>query len=186
MRIRDQNTSVEHLYPILSTRAKKYSSCQASWSNRLLFFSAGSTLPAFLCWLPCLLEGTPSLTFYLDGTLWSLAAKKKRAISFQEVGTCQRGDCRGAPAGLGGFAVCLQPCLLSLCLSVLSQDAFSLLAYSDPWNCPVGQQLDPIQREPVCAALNSAILGKIWFLWECFSRYTCSQGLSCGRQACEC
>nr|KAF6318851.1 RAN binding protein 10 [Pipistrellus kuhlii] len=38
------------------------------------------------------------------------------------------------------------------------QDAFSLLAYSDPWSCPVGQQLDPIQREPVCAALNSAIL----------------------------
>lgn len=38
------------------------------------------------------------------------------------------------------------------------QDAFSLLAYSDPWNCPVGQQLDPIQREPICAALNSAIL----------------------------
>lgn len=38
------------------------------------------------------------------------------------------------------------------------QDAFSLLAYSDPWNCPVGHQLDPIQREPVCAALNSAIL----------------------------
>lgn len=45
----------------------------------------------------------------------------------------------------------------------LMQDAFSLLAYSDPWNCPVGQQLDPIQREPVCAALNSAILGKVWF-----------------------
>uniref|UniRef100_A0A4W3K3L9 RAN binding protein 10 n=1 Tax=Callorhinchus milii TaxID=7868 RepID=A0A4W3K3L9_CALMI len=38
------------------------------------------------------------------------------------------------------------------------QDAFSLLAYSDPWSCPVGQQLDPIQREPICAALNSAIL----------------------------
>ncbi|XP_065516996.1 ran-binding protein 10-like [Lathamus discolor] len=38
------------------------------------------------------------------------------------------------------------------------QDAFSLLAYSDPWNCPVGQQLDPVQREPVCAALISAIL----------------------------
>lgn len=48
----------------------------------------------------------------------------------------------------------------------LTQDAFSLLAYSDPWNCPVGQQLDPIQREPVCAALNSAILGKTWFLHE--------------------
>lgn len=46
----------------------------------------------------------------------------------------------------------------------LTQDAFSLLAYSDPWNCPVGQQLDPIQREPVCAALNSAILGKARFL----------------------
>ena len=41
------------------------------------------------------------------------------------------------------------------------QDAFSLLAYSDPWNSPVGAQLDPVQREPVCAALNSAILGKI-------------------------
>ncbi|KAG5848482.1 hypothetical protein ANANG_G00098910 [Anguilla anguilla] len=27
------------------------------------------------------------------------------------------------------------------------QDAFSLLAYADPWNCPVGQQLDPMQRE---------------------------------------
>ncbi|KAK1161904.1 ran-binding protein 10-like [Acipenser oxyrinchus oxyrinchus] len=38
------------------------------------------------------------------------------------------------------------------------QDAFSLLAYSDPWNCPVGQQLDPMQRESVCATLNSAIL----------------------------
>lgn len=50
----------------------------------------------------------------------------------------------------------------------LIQDAFSLLAYSDPWNCPVGQQLDPIQREPVCAALNSAILGKVWFLCGCY------------------
>lgn len=38
------------------------------------------------------------------------------------------------------------------------QDAFSLLAYSDPWNCPVGQQLDPSQRESLCSALNSAIL----------------------------
>lgn len=38
------------------------------------------------------------------------------------------------------------------------QDAFSLLAYSDPWSSPVGSQLDPVQREPVCAALNSAIL----------------------------
>lgn len=39
------------------------------------------------------------------------------------------------------------------------QDAFSLLAYSDPWNSPVGYQLDSIQREPVCSTLNSAILG---------------------------
>ncbi|WAR12872.1 RANB9-like protein [Mya arenaria] len=38
------------------------------------------------------------------------------------------------------------------------QDAFSLLAYSDPWSSPVGGQLDPVQREPVCANLNSAIL----------------------------
>ncbi|XP_065207671.1 ran-binding protein 9 isoform X2 [Planococcus citri] len=38
------------------------------------------------------------------------------------------------------------------------QDAFSLLAYSNPWNSPVGWQLDPQQRESVCATLNSAIL----------------------------
>ncbi|XP_071495948.1 ran-binding protein 9-like [Diadema antillarum] len=38
------------------------------------------------------------------------------------------------------------------------QDAFSLLAYADPWNSPVGYQLDSLLREPVCAALNSAIL----------------------------
>ncbi|PSN36386.1 Ran-binding protein 9 [Blattella germanica] len=38
------------------------------------------------------------------------------------------------------------------------QDAFSLLAYSNPWNSPVGWQLDPVQRETVCAVLNSAIL----------------------------
>ncbi|XP_073992141.1 ran-binding protein 9-like [Rhodnius prolixus] len=38
------------------------------------------------------------------------------------------------------------------------QDAFSLLAYSNPWNSPVGWQLDPAQRETVCAQLNSAIL----------------------------
>uniref|UniRef100_W5N0J3 RAN binding protein 9 n=2 Tax=Lepisosteus oculatus TaxID=7918 RepID=W5N0J3_LEPOC len=38
------------------------------------------------------------------------------------------------------------------------KDAFSLLAYSDPWNSPVGYQLLSIQREPVCSTLNSAIL----------------------------
>lgn len=43
---------------------------------------------------------------------------------------------------------------------VSPQDAFSLLAYSDPWSSPVGYQLDSIQREPVCSTLNSAILGR--------------------------
>jgi len=38
------------------------------------------------------------------------------------------------------------------------QEAFSLLAYSDPWTSPVGNQLEPAGRESVCAALNSAIL----------------------------
>ncbi|GJQ80769.1 hypothetical protein Trydic_g9361 [Trypoxylus dichotomus] len=38
------------------------------------------------------------------------------------------------------------------------ENAFSLLAYSNPWASPVGWQLDPSQREPVCASLNSAIL----------------------------
>lgn len=38
------------------------------------------------------------------------------------------------------------------------KDAFSLLAYSDPWSSPVGYQLDSIEREPVCSTLNSAIL----------------------------
>lgn len=47
----------------------------------------------------------------------------------------------------------------SLVVCVSSQDAFSLLAYSDPWSSPVGYQLDAIQREPVCSTLNSAILG---------------------------
>ena len=44
--------------------------------------------------------------------------------------------------------------------SLVFQDAFSLLAYSNPWSSPVGWQLDPIQRETVCAVLNSAILGE--------------------------
>ncbi|KAG7275298.1 hypothetical protein CRUP_018272 [Coryphaenoides rupestris] len=42
--------------------------------------------------------------------------------------------------------------------SLCAQDAFSLLAYSDPWSSPLGQQLDPMQRESLCSALNSAIL----------------------------
>ena len=48
-----------------------------------------------------------------------------------------------------------------ICFCLL-QDAFSLLAYSDPWNSPVGYQLDAIQREPVCSTLNSAILGRFY------------------------
>lgn len=39
------------------------------------------------------------------------------------------------------------------------QDSFSLLAYTDPKSSPVSYLLDPLQREPVSAALNSAILG---------------------------
>lgn len=43
------------------------------------------------------------------------------------------------------------------------QDAFSLLAYSNPWNSPVGWQLNPQERETVCQRLNSALLGKSKF-----------------------
>lgn len=38
------------------------------------------------------------------------------------------------------------------------QDAFSLLAYSDPFNSPVGWQLLPSEREGVCQQLNNAIV----------------------------
>lgn len=38
------------------------------------------------------------------------------------------------------------------------RDAFSLLAYHDPWNSPLGYQLDATQREHVSTLLNSAIL----------------------------
>ena len=43
-------------------------------------------------------------------------------------------------------------------ISARKKDAFRLLAYADPWSSPVGEQLDPVQRESVCAALNSAIM----------------------------
>jgi len=43
----------------------------------------------------------------------------------------------------------------------LLENAFSLLAYSNPWESPVGWQLSPREREGVCAALNSAILQSI-------------------------
>ncbi|XP_026321119.1 ran-binding protein 10 isoform X3 [Hyposmocoma kahamanoa] len=45
------------------------------------------------------------------------------------------------------------------------EDAFSLLAYSNPWASPVGWQLEPVRREAVCEALNAAILeaaGEQW------------------------
>lgn len=48
--------------------------------------------------------------------------------------------------------------VLSLKSQRILQDAFSLMAYPDPWNCPVSYQLHASQREPVAAALNSAIL----------------------------
>ncbi|XP_045460124.1 ran-binding protein 9 isoform X2 [Harmonia axyridis] len=38
------------------------------------------------------------------------------------------------------------------------EDAFSLLAYSNPWSSPVGWQLRASERENICASLNSAIL----------------------------
>ncbi|KAM7345591.1 ran-binding protein M isoform 3-T3 [Cochliomyia hominivorax] len=38
------------------------------------------------------------------------------------------------------------------------EDAFSLIAYSNPWASPLGWQLCPTKRETVCRALNSAIL----------------------------
>lgn len=44
---------------------------------------------------------------------------------------------------------------------LLFQDAFSLIAYSNPWASPLGWQLCPSKREAVCRALNSAILGKV-------------------------
>eukprot|EP00088_Acartia_fossae_P037946 TRINITY_DN3918_c0_g1_i15.p1 TRINITY_DN3918_c0_g1~~TRINITY_DN3918_c0_g1_i15.p1 ORF type:complete len:574 (-),score=151.05 TRINITY_DN3918_c0_g1_i15:508-2229(-) len=40
----------------------------------------------------------------------------------------------------------------------LLQDAFSLLAYADPWTSSVSDQLNPTGRESVCHSLNSAIL----------------------------
>ncbi|RWS30571.1 ran-binding protein 9-like protein [Leptotrombidium deliense] len=40
----------------------------------------------------------------------------------------------------------------------LLQDAFSLLAYSDPLSSPVGWQLDASERENVCQQLNNAIV----------------------------
>lgn len=43
-------------------------------------------------------------------------------------------------------------------LQSLLQDSFSLLAYTDPRSSPVSYLLEPSQREPVAAGLNSAIL----------------------------
>jgi hypothetical protein len=37
-------------------------------------------------------------------------------------------------------------------------DAFALLAYPNPWESPVGWQLDPSEREVVSSALNSTLL----------------------------
>ena len=38
------------------------------------------------------------------------------------------------------------------------QDAFALLAYPNPWESPVGWQLEATEREFVSSSLNSAIL----------------------------
>ena len=40
------------------------------------------------------------------------------------------------------------------------------MAYSDPWHSPLSHLLDPMQREPVCASLNCALLGMFdWTLY---------------------
>ncbi|XP_059610165.1 ran-binding proteins 9/10 homolog isoform X1 [Phlebotomus argentipes] len=46
------------------------------------------------------------------------------------------------------------------------EDAFSLLAYSNPWSSPLGWQLCPSRREAVCSALNSAILESMNYPWQ--------------------
>lgn len=56
-----------------------------------------------------------------------------------------------------------RPVIVASNQAYIFQDAFSLLAYSNPWASPLGWQLCPSRRESVCAALNSAILGESWF-----------------------
>ncbi|KAJ6635769.1 Ran-binding protein 9 [Pseudolycoriella hygida] len=46
------------------------------------------------------------------------------------------------------------------------EDAFSLLAYSNPWSSPLGWQLCASRRETICAALNSAILESMSYSWR--------------------
>ncbi|XP_055838656.1 ran-binding proteins 9/10 homolog isoform X2 [Episyrphus balteatus] len=46
------------------------------------------------------------------------------------------------------------------------EDAFSLIAYSNPWSSPLGWQLCPSKRETVCSALNSAILESMSYPWR--------------------
>ncbi|KAL0820048.1 hypothetical protein ABMA28_006005 [Loxostege sticticalis] len=46
------------------------------------------------------------------------------------------------------------------------ENAFSLLAYSNPWDSPVGWQLEPVRREYVSEALNSAILEAAGMQWR--------------------
>ena len=38
------------------------------------------------------------------------------------------------------------------------EDAFALLAYPNPWDCPVGWQLASSEREFISSALNSTLL----------------------------
>ena len=67
------------------------------------------------------------------------------------------------PGLIGSVAIGIfSVCYVCVCVCACGQDAFSLLAYSDPWNSPVGYQLTAVQREPVCMALNSAILGTLY------------------------
>ena len=66
---------------------------------------------------------------------------------------------------------------MSFC-SLQLQEAFSLLAYRDPKQSPIGYLLHPNQREQLCADLNSAILGE-FEISELVSSDACQYHTSC-------
>lgn len=58
------------------------------------------------------------------------------------------------------------------------QDAFSLIAYSNPWSSPLGWLLCPSRRENVSTTLNSAILGKYMDIQDLLSSWFCVVSLA--------
>ncbi|KAM6376412.1 ran-binding protein 9 isoform 3-T3 [Alca torda] len=114
---------------------------------------------------------SPSMSPSHGMNIHSLATGKGSSTHFSEVDSSQlrRQLCGGSQAAIERmihFGRELQAmseqlrreCGKNTANKKMLKDAFSLLAYSDPWSSPVGNQLDPIQREPVCSVLNSAIL----------------------------